>query len=359
MKHQTKISAGQFFLLLFISHVITSITINAQTVGNSNFLDNMLSALLFAAVTGLFSIPIFALNHRYPEDSLPALAEKKMGGFGYGVSAVYGLYFLCMNIFSLTLFLVLLVNTINPSAAKWSIALVICGIALYGAVKGIETVSRAAICVFVIFLLSIGAIFISLIPNVDFSYTEPLFRDGISQTMRGFLVFSARSTSLAELAVLLCFVQGKKRKGFAFWLLGVVAFICILLFFIVSCLGEYGYFQLFPAYTLASVAEIIGIQRFDALFIGICMMTLVIRIACGLFAISECVSRVSKPRTRTVALCILTAFTAVAALWISGNATRMQAIFRTEIMLPFTVLTAVILPVVVWLASFVKRGKRQ
>ena len=34
------------------------------------------------------------------------------------------------------------------------------------------------------------------------------------------------------------------------------------------------------------MSEIAGVQRLDALFIGLCMMALVIRMACGLFAIS-------------------------------------------------------------------------
>ena len=101
---------------------------------------------------------------------------------------------------------------------------------------------------------------------------------------------------------------------------GVTAFLSILLFFIVSCLGEYAYLQIFPAYTLAAMSEIAGIQRLDALFIRLCMMTLVIRIACGLFAVSECISRIVKPRVHGSAIRFVRRERSVRALGHGGRA---------------------------------------
>ena len=60
------------------------------------------------------------------------------------------------------MFLALLLNTMDPAASKWSIAIILAAIALYGAVKGIETISRASICIFVLFALGMAAIFIAL-----------------------------------------------------------------------------------------------------------------------------------------------------------------------------------------------------
>lgn len=358
MKQPTKISAFQFYLMLFLSRIVVSITINSQTVGDKNFLDNILSSLFLFAGLFIFILPLFILNKRYPDASLPAIAERDMGGLGFGVSAIYGVYFFVMNTFSLTLFLALVLNTLDPAASKWSIAIIITGIALYGAVKGIETISRASICIFVIFVLGMAAIFIALSPNVTPKFMEPMLYDGFDQTLRGFFVFAARCTSLAEFAVLMPFVQGRKKLGFAVWNGGVTAFLALLLFFLVSCLGEYAYLQVFPAYTLAAMAEIAGIQRLDALFIGICMMTLIIRIACGLFAISECVSRVVKPRMRTVALTVISAISVFIALWVTQDAHRTGLVFRTAYILPLTVLTGVVLPVLVLMVDHFKKGRK-
>ena len=358
MKRTTKISAFQFYFMLFLSRIIVSITISSQTLGERNFLDSIFSSLLLFAVLLLFVLPLFSLNKRYPDQSLPAIAEMRMGGFGFGVSALYGVYFFILNTFSLSMFLALLLNTMDPAASKWSIAIILAAIALYGAVKGIETISRASICIFVLFALGMAAIFIALAPNITLRYLEPPFYNGLDDTLRGFFVFAARCTSLAEFAVLMPFVEGRKKLGFAVFNGGVTAFLSILLFFMVSCLGEYAYLQIFPAYTLAAMSEIAGVQRLDALFIGLCMMTLVIRMACGLFAISECISRVVKPRVRTIVLSALSAASVLCAMWVTADARRSGLLSRTEYLLPLTALTGAVLPVVVWVIDHFKKERK-
>lgn len=354
---KTKISPLQFYILLFLSRIVVSMTISSQTVGDENFLDNILSSLLLFILLFLFALPLFSLNRAHPDASLPAIAEEKLGGFGYAVSAAYGLYFVVMNTFGLSLFLMLLENTSDPAAAKWSIALVVAGIALYGALKGVETISRASICIFVLFLVGMAATFIALTPNVRPQYLEPILYSGSAQTLRGLCVFAARCTTLAEFAVLMPFVQGKKKAGFLILNGGVTAFLAILLFFVVSCLGEYAYLQVFPAYTLSAIAEIAGIQRLDALFIGLCMMALILRLACGLFAVSECISRVIRPSARNLTLATVSVLSVILSLWITSDAERAGILFRTAYMLPVTVLVSVVLPILVRLADRFKKER--
>ena len=291
---KTKISALQLYLMLFLSRVIVSITINVQTVGGSNLIESIFSSLgLFLYLT-VFSLPLFMLYKSHPEASFLQIVENNCGrGVSVPMSAIYALYFIVMNIFNLSLFLTLLVNTTDPVASRFSIVLVVLGIALYGAVS----------------------------PNVTPHYLMPLFYDGIDQTVQGFLVFTARCSSLAEFAVLMPFLtntdtkNGKSHRvlGFVVWNGGITVFLGVLLFFIVSCLGEYAALQVFPAYTLASIAEIAGIQRLDALFIGISMMALIVRIACGLFCIAVCMTPIpTRPRAWLTAL--IAALTAVLSL---------------------------------------------
>ena len=364
---KTKISALQLYLMLFLSRIIVSITINAQTVGSGNLLENVFSSLgLFLYLT-VFSLPIFALHKNHPECSLLQIAEKNHGrGASVPLAVVYALYFVMMNVFSLSLFLTLLVNTTNPAATSVSIVLVAVGIALYGALRGIETISRASVCIFILFLLGMTMIFLAVSPNVTARYVMPLFYNGIYQTARGFFVFTARCSSLAEFAVLMPFLadrnsrNGKAHKilGFAVWNGGVTVFLSVLLFFIVSCLGEYATLQIFPAHTLASIAEIAGIQRLDALFIGIGMMTLIVRIACGLFCIAVCMTPIpTRPRAWLTAGIALIA--AVAALWLTGDVTRAGTVFRTAYLLPFSVLTGAVLPGLIWLSDVIKQKRRR
>lgn len=358
MKTKTQISALQFYLMLFLSRVVVSMTINAQTFGGGNFLDTILSEILLFAVSAVFVLPLFALHRKYPELSLPGIAEKRFGAAGYGVSALYFLYFVLMNTFSLALFLVLILNTMDPAASGWSIVLVLSGIALYGAVKGIETVSRAAICIFAVFLLGIGAIFTALSGKVHPDYLEPILQNGTDQLLRGFWAFAARCTSLAEFAVLMPFVIQNKKKGFLLWGGGTALFLSVILFFLVSCLGEYADLQIFPFYTLSTMAEVAGIQRLDALLIGLCMMTLVIRLAVGFFAVSECSARLLQPRGRMILQLTVFGLCAAGALWITQTSSRSGLLFRTAYWLPGAVLTNAVLPVLIWLLDCILRKKK-
>lgn len=364
---KTKISTLQLYLMLFLSRVIVSITINAQTVGSGNLLESIFSSLgLFLYLT-VFSLPLFALHKNHPEQSLPQITEQLHGrGVAVPVTVLYALYFTAMNVFSLSLFLTLLVNTTDPVASRFSIVLVVLGIALYGAIRGIETVSRASVCIFALFMLGMGMIFLAVSPNITPHYLMPLFYDGIDQTMQGFLVFTARCSSLSEFAVLMPFLtntdakSGKSHRvlGFAVWNGGITVFLGVLLFFIVSCLGEYATLQIFPAYTLASIAEIAGIQRLDALFIGISMMTLIVRIACGLFCIAVCMTPIP-PRPRAWLTALMAALIAVLSLWLTGSAARAGAVFRTAYLLPLSVLTGTVLPSLLWLSDCIKRKRRR
>ena len=351
---KTKISALQLYLMLFLSRVIVSITINVQTVGGSNLIESIFSSLgLFLYLT-VFSLPLFVLHKSHPEASLLQIAENNFGrGVSVPMSAIYALYFIVMNIFSLSLFLTLLVNTTDPVASRF-------------AIRGIETISRASVCIFTLFMLGMGMIFLAVSPNVTPHYLMPLFYDGIGQTVQGLLVFIARCSSLAEFAVLMPFLtntdtkSGKSHRvlGFVVWNGGITVFLGVLLFFIVSCLGEYAALQVFPAYTLASIAEIAGIQRLDALFIGISMMALIVRIACGLFCIAVCMTPIpTRPRAWLTAL--IAALTAVLSLWLTDSAARVGAVFRTAYLLPFSVLTGAMLPSLLWFFDCIKKKRRR
>ena len=357
MNTPTKISALQFYMTLFLSRSVITLTINSQTVGEVNFLDNILSAVLYAVLLFLFSFPLFRLNKNYAELSVPDIAAVRWGNIGLIAALIYAVYFLIMNTHSLALFLTLLTNTMDPTASKWSIVLVITAIALYGAVKGIETVSRAAICISALFLLGFAVLFMALIPRVNWHYAEPLLYDGTEQMVNGVHVLVSRCTSLAEFAVLMPFVKQNLRRGFSVWNSGVAVFVSVLLVFLVTCLGEYAYIQIFPVYTLATMAEIAGIQRLDAMLVGLSMMALVIRLSCGLFAISASLNRIIPRDKRKYPISAAALISAIGALWLTERADRIRLLFDNNLLFATAVLVNVLLPLFICLADS-RRRKR-
>ncbi len=355
-KPTSKINALQFFIMLFLSRIAIIFTVNSQSVGEGNFLDHILSSFLLMLTLYLLVIPLAIMNRKYPEHSISSLAEVNLGVFGKLIAILYIAYFVLINIISLSLFLTLVINTANPTASRWSIAAVLIIIAAFGAKKGIETVSRASICVFFLLMFGFLAIFIALVPYVKTKYMEPILIDGASHLIRGFAYFLSRCSSLAEIAVFLPLVCGRKRIGFTVWNVGVPLVFGILLFFTVTCLGEYAYLQIFPVYTLSTLAEIIGIQRLDALLIGLSMMTLVIRLSCGFLAIRNCWPFPDhKLFSRTGLLVTVAGMTAAAALWITNSSERTGILFRSGYLLIFTGLISFVIPVCVLVSTKIKK----
>ena len=83
---KTKISALQLYLMLFLSRVIVSITINVQTVGGSNLIESIFSSLgLFLYLT-VFSLPLFVLHKSHPEVFFECMS--RLGGADPAACAV-------------------------------------------------------------------------------------------------------------------------------------------------------------------------------------------------------------------------------------------------------------------------------
>jgi len=353
---RSKINALQLFVMLFLSRIAIIFTVNSQSVGEENFLDHILSSFLLMLTLFLLVIPLEILNRTHPEHSIPSLAIENSGVFGKLIAVLYVVYFVLNNIVSLSLFLTLVINTANPTASRWSIAAILILIAAFGAEKGIETVSRASICVFFLLMLGFLAIFTALAPRVETRYMEPILTDGVSHLIRGFVYFFSRCSSLAEIAIFMPYVLGRKRIGFTVWNVGVPLLFGVLLFFTVTCLGEYAYLQVFPVYTLSTLAEIIGIQRLDALLIGLSMMTLVIRLSCGFLAVRNCWPFPGhKLFSGTGLLAAVAGITATAALWITNSSERTGILFKSGYLLIFTGLVSFVIPVCVLISDKIKK----
>ncbi len=359
MRSTTRISALQLYIMLFLSRVVISLTVNAQTVGNDNFLDNILSSAILFSVLSIATLPILSLSKKHGSTRYFELVRSDLGAAWYIFAALYTVYFVIMNIYSTALFLILITNTLSPEAARWSIVLIISVIAVYGAIKGIETISRTSICVLILLLLGFIILYTALIPMAEPEYLKPMLSDGAQQMLNGTLVFISRCTSLAEMAVLLPFVRGKRTLGFFIWNGGTALFAVLLLTMLSLCLGEYAFTQLLPAYTLATAAEIVGIQRLGVLMMGLCIMALTIKLSSGYFIISECWSLKTGNDKRRVVIIAAAIICSAAALWITADTKRSGMIFEYLWLLPMTVITGYLLPTILWFADkFTRRGTK-
>ena len=341
---RTKISAGQFFIAMFVSRVLVTLNLSAQYTGGENLLDNIISYLLSMMLAAVLALPLWLALRKGGGKSVPELAAE--GGWpGKLVPVCYGLYLVLMGGTSLGMFQVFLSDTVNPGFSAGLVTAALLAVALYGAWRGLETVGRCAVCVFAALILGSVLIFAMVAGRFDRDNLEPLFYNGFSQTGRGVLLFLARTTIFADMAVLLPQVKGRKLLGFGGWMAGTAAFVSGAILLIVGCLGRYAYTQNFPVYVLASLTQVTSLQRLDAVFTGIWMMGLIIQLACGLCACRVCVKALgAKGKEPKWALWVLAAGMLGLALLTAGEGSFQGALQNTELLFWCTVGTGALLP---------------
>lgn len=356
---RTRISAAQFFIAMFVSRTAVTITINARFMGGESLLDNVISYLLAMALGVLVALPIWLSVRTGEGKSVPTLAVERLGPAGKAVPLAYGLYFVAAGGLSLALFQIFLMDAVNPGFSAGLVILALVAVALYGALRGIETVARCAICVFAALLLACGLVFAIVATRFRADYLEPLFQHGFTQTAQGMLVFLSRASIFADMAVLLPQVNGKRKLGFFWWMLGTAAFVSVTILLTVGCLGRYAYTQNFPVYVLASLTEVESLQRLDAVFTGVWMMGLIIQVACGLYACRVCFWSVTGKKEPRWA--VWTAAGAMLALaWGVADGDIFQGVLMDVGWVTLgTVTVGAVLPWIVWIAGLFGKKKQK
>lgn len=357
---RTRISSAQFFMAMFVSHILVTIALNAQYTGGESILDNIISCLLAMALGALIALPVWLCMGRdsvpMGRGSVPELAVGSMGKLGYIVPIGYWLYFLLAGGSSLALFQIFLMDTVNPGFSAGLVTAAITGVALYGALRGIETVARCASCVLIVLLLGCGLVFGIVAVRFDAGNLEPLFQYGYSQTARGTALFLARTSLFADMGVLLPQVAGKKGRGFMGWMIGTAAFVSLTILLISGCLGRYAYAQNFPVYVLASLTEVRSLQRLDAVFTGVWMMCLIIKLAVDMYACRVCFFSMTGEREKKWPVWVTAVLLLLLALLAVGNSGVQVLLLDPWALCLCTVITGAGLPLLTWAAALV-RGK--
>lgn len=360
MKQHT-ISAAQFFGMMFVSRVTLTISLNAQYAAGENLLDGILSYGL-AMVLGFFiALPLWSFQRRYPGQSVGELAANCLGRTGGRVVSLgYILYFLLINASSLALFQIFLLDTVHPDFSSWLIVAALTAVAVYGAWQGLEALARCGACVLVILLLGSGLVFALVSQRFSGENLQPMLQGGAGPLVRGTALFLSRTSLFADMAVLLPFVQGKKRLGFRLWSGGTFLFVGGLLLLLAGCLGPYAYTQNFPVYALASITEIHALQRLDPVFVGIWMMGLLIKVGADLYACRICWAQMfPKSRSQAVPVVCLGALLVVLAAGGAYLLPLQRVLLDTGFWLGMTGLFGLGVPLALLFAGWVRHRKEE
>ena len=357
VKH--RISSSQFFITMFVSRVVVTIALNARYLGGENMLEAIFSCGLAMLLGIILALPIWGLHRAYPAETVGDISQLALGKAGKVVPLCYVLYFILINGSALGLFHIFLLDTVNPEFSSALTIAAVLAVAVYGAYRGIETVARCAVCVFAILLIGSGLTFALVASRFDPENLEPLFYNGWDQTLQGTALFLARTSAFADMAVLLPMVNGKKKTGFFCWAGGTFLFIGVLLLLLAGCLGPYAATQNFPVFVLSSLTEIRSMQRLDAVFVGVWMTGMIVKLACDLYACRVCFASLMGKRCPKTAIFLAGGVILLLAFWAAASPGAQKILLDTGLLFGATVAIGSALPLLLWIVGKLRKKEKQ
>lgn len=349
------ISAAQLFVLLFISRTIVNITYSLYIADTSQMWDNLVSTVISFFLTLLMVVPVYLLYRRDKPHSILDQGYMALKKCGAVIAIIYALYFIWVLCYTLSLFDLFVTDLMNPKISAAVLSFGVIAASVYGAYKGIEALGRTSGLILIAILAAFVFLVCALTPQIDPLNYKPLFYDGISGTAGGVWLMLARNSCIPALAILLPFAKGNVKKGIGWWCTAVYGSTALVIFLVVGVLGDYLPTQPFPVYSATSVAQIGIFQRMDAVFLGVWTAGIFIKCALFLYLVSLCAKKIWGEKAARISILVTGAAVLLMTYGITASNAVMGVLFNNNILLAFTLLTAVVVPFIVLVAGRKRR----
>lgn len=356
MNKNAKISVAQLFILLFLSRMIVTVTYSAYVADISKMWYMSIASLGGFLLTLVFVLPVYFL---YRTDNRLTVTDNGYALFGKGgavIAVIYGLYFLWIILYTLSLFNLFVTDLMNPSISVVALSLAVIIASAYGAWKGIEAIARASTIILFAVIIALIFVICTLFNKIDVYNYTPITFSNSSDIGEAVLSMLARNSCIPAMAMLLPHANGKVKRGIIAWAVFVYLTIAVMVFIMVGVLGDYLKTQIFPVYSLTSLAQWGVLQRLDGIFLGIWTAGMFIKIALMIYLISACVKRIFGEIAGRAAIIISAVAVLTVSLLFSENSNIMSMLFNNYILITITVITAVIIPLLLLIVKKVKQS---
>jgi len=359
MKPFVRVSVCQLFVMLYISRMVVNVTYSTHTADTNNLRYGVIASIVALAATFIMILPVYAMfttsNGRTVTDNGYLVFKK----FGAVVAVIYGLYFLWILINTLSQFNIMVTKVLNPSASVLVLSLAVVAASMYGAYKGIEALGRASTVIFAFVLIALIILLCTLLPKADVLNLEPITPKDTPDILNTVLNMIAKNSCIPAMAVLLPFARGNTKngvkKGIVSWTFAVYLSTAILITIITAVLGDYLKTQVFPVYTVTAIASLGVTERLDGLFLGVWTAGMFVKISLFIYLLSACVKRIFGEVISRWSILICGVIVLITAMAISATDGMFDLLFDNYILLCFTLLTAVVIPLILVVTNKIKK----
>lgn len=349
----SKISVFQFYSILLLTRLLTTLTyIPAYTEGITA--SDKIIQTLFRLIFGIIiSVPVFLLNKKYGGENQNA--NSAFNKIKAVIFSIVFFYFAVTTVSRLDLFAG---TVVFPETDVKFLLLLVVAFCAYGAYLGLEPIARSAVLFVIPVLLSLTFIFLSLVKRIDLLNLTPLFYNGALPVVKTSLNAVGRTVEYAVIAVSFPFVVGNSKKGFFIWITAQTAVTAIIFFFEGTVLGSFSGMQLFPVYTIASMAQFSFFRGLGAIITGVWILCAFLKISLLMFLQSKLISEAFgvKKITVTAAVALLTA---AVCLFVSGNVERFNLIDASYVKFILILISVPILAIAELIMKRVKKCAKQ
>ncbi len=290
---RTGISSIQLMLTLFISMIAVFMIQSYNSDLSQSFLINIFCALSAVVLTLLYLVPSLVIRNKTKLDFFSFVHSASPSAEVF-TAAFYSIFYIYVIVFFLLKYNDVFLDTINPEAGRFAVALIMLVVGAYAAHKGIGAVSRCGIFIFAFSLITFALVFCGNISKLDFDVNSLFISSyGGSVTSSASLFMQ-----LAFIAVIFSSVaENTKKFRVRHIIITVFAGAVLMLlsiFFMWFVLGTYGTVQTYQMFLLSKAAEIGVMGGFDSFFLALSAMTVFVVISLGFISIDNAMGKRKK-----------------------------------------------------------------
>lgn len=283
MLEDGRITYKQLILLIFISRLIIHITYMPVIIEPPKNQDIWLSELLSLPIMLLVSIPVYLLWNKFPNQTIIQYSQTIAGKAGKLIGVLYVWLFIHFAAITVCQFCEFLTTAIAPETPMLFFGISLILFCAYAVRKGIEVMGRLSEIIAPIIIVATITMLILLIKDMNLEVFTPVMEKGFFPVLRGGLTLSSRTVEILGLAMLLPYLNDRKKVKRVF-ILGFVLMIIFFLIITISVLTTFGAehakkhtFPYFDAVRLVSVGDFL--ERIEAIHMGIWLLGVFIKIS--------------------------------------------------------------------------------
>lgn len=251
--------------ILTISRIFTAVTYSFG--GQNSVTDSMIAFSLGFIFDLLIVIPFAVLTKHNNCSIIEMLSHKNtfLGKLLSGFLCVVFLLICASTLASFSLFISSQVLNTTPWPILFLMTISLC----YCAFMGIEALGRFSNVILFVTVVSLVAVVFIFLNQYTFYTFYPPFENGFAKVISQSVFQASSLFEILTVTVISPVVNGKRRRGYLWFLILTLLMLQIVIFTISATLGDYASTTTYPFYTLVKIGGISSFERIDSVYVAV------------------------------------------------------------------------------------------